>query len=103
VHNALLVPQDAVLQTQGQYQVAVVDSDNKVTMRTVTLGQQVASLQVIQSGVSAGERVVTEGLQKVHDGSEVTPHVAAAQPPAENTPGSASEAPSAAATSSGQS
>ena len=45
LHNALLVPQDAVLETQGQYQVAVVDSDNKVTMRTVELGQQIGGLR----------------------------------------------------------
>jgi membrane fusion protein (multidrug efflux system) len=101
VHNALLVPQNAVLQTQGQYQVAVVDSDNKVTMRTVTMGEQVGGLQLIQSGVSPGERVVTEGLQKVHDGIEVNPHVAAE--PALSTPGSPGEAPSAAATSGSQS
>ena len=70
-----MVPQDAVLETQGQYQVAVVDSDNKVTMRTVEIGQQAGGLQVIEKGVSPGERVITEGLQKVHDGMEVKPRV----------------------------
>ncbi len=93
-HNALLVPQDALLQTQGQYQVAVVDSDNKVTMRNVTIGQQVGALQIVQTGVSAGERVITEGLQKVHDGMEVNPHVVAIQPPAETAPGAGAAAPS---------
>ncbi len=102
VHNALLVPQNAVLQTQGQYQVAVVDSDNKVTMRTVTMGEQVGGLQLLQSGVAPGERVVTEGLQKVRDGMEVNPHVAAA-PTVESTPGAAGQSPPAAANSSGQS
>ena len=103
VHNALLVPQDAVLETQGQYQVAVVGSDNKVTMRTVELGQQAGGLQLIKKGISPGERVVTEGLQMVHDGMEVKPRVIPAQPAPEGTPGSAGEAPSPGATSSRQS
>ncbi len=102
VHNALLVPQNAVLQTQGQYQVAVVDSDNKVTMRTVTMGEQVGGLQLLQSGVAPGERVVTEGLQKVRDGMEVNPHVTAA-PTVESTPGAAGQSPPAAANSSSRS
>ncbi len=103
VHNALLVPQDAVLETQGQYQVAVVGSDNKVTMRTVELGQQAGGLQLIKKGISPGERVVTEGLQMVHDGMEVKPRVVPAQPAPEATPGSAGEAPSPGATSRSQS
>ena len=96
-HAALLVPQDAILETQGQYQVAVVDSGNKVMMRTVTIGQQVGSLQIVQTGISAGEHVVTEGLQKVRDGMEVDPHVVAIQPPSEVVPGAAAAAPSAVA------
>ena len=103
LHNALLVPQNAVLETQGQYQVAVVDSGNKVTMRTVDLGQQVGGLQLIEKGVSPGERVITEGLQKVHDGMEVKPRVMPAQPAPESAPGSAGKAPSPVATSSSQS
>jgi RND family efflux transporter MFP subunit len=99
IHNALLVPQGAVLETQGQYQVAVVDAGNKVTMRTVAIGQQAGGLRLIDNGISPGERVITEGLQKVHDGMEVNPHVV----PAEPATGSAGEAPSSAATSGGQS
>jgi membrane fusion protein (multidrug efflux system) len=96
VHNALLVPQGAVLETQGQYQVAVVGSDNKVTMRTVTIGKQSGGLRLIETGISPGERVITEGLQKVHDGMEVNPHVVPAEP-------AAGSAPASAATSGGQS
>jgi membrane fusion protein (multidrug efflux system) len=102
-HNALLVPQNAVLETQGQYQVAVVGSDNKVSMRTVEVGQQAAGLRIIEKGVSPGERVVTEGLQMVHDGMEVQPRVIPAQPAPVSTPGSAAEAPSPGAASSPQS
>ena len=81
IHNALLVPQDALFQTQGQAQVAVVGDDNKVTMRNVEVGQTFAGFQLIQKGVSAGEHVVTEGLQKVHDGLLVSPHLVASTPP----------------------
>ena len=79
--GALLVPQAAVLETQGQYQVAVVGADNKVTMRTVTTGKKVGDdLRIIEQGVSPGERVITEGLQKVQDGSEVKPRQAPPEP-----------------------
>jgi membrane fusion protein (multidrug efflux system) len=73
VHNALLVPQQAILETQGQYQVAVVGADNRVSMRTVTPGKSYGDLKVIQEGITSGERVVTEGVQKVTDGMEVRP------------------------------
>jgi RND family efflux transporter MFP subunit len=102
-HNALLVPQDAVLETQGQYQVAVVGSDNKVTMRTVEVGQQAGGLQIIEKGVSAGERVITQGLQKVSDGMEVKPQLVRPEPASAESPASAGQAPSAAATPGSQS
>lgn len=103
LHNALMVPQDAVLETQGQYQVAVVDSGDRVTMRTVEIGKQVGSLRLITKGVSPGERVIIEGLQVVHDGMEVKPHVSPVESEPTSTPGSAGAAPSAAATSSSRS
>ena len=99
-HNVLLVPQGAVLETQGQYQVAVVDADNKVTMRTVEIGKQSGGLRLINKGISPGERVITQGLQKVHDGMEVKPTVVAVEPAPQATPGSADGVPSPAATSS---
>jgi membrane fusion protein (multidrug efflux system) len=74
--GALLVPPAAVLETQGQYQVAVVGADNKVTIRRVTLGKLAAGLRIISSGVSSGEHVITEGLQKVSDGMVVAPTLA---------------------------
>jgi RND family efflux transporter MFP subunit len=91
--GALLVPQAAVLETQGQYQVAVVGADNKVTLRTVKTGKKVGDdLRIVDEGVSPGERVITEGLQKVSDGSEVKPRQAPPEPsPA--TSGSSSQAP----------
>jgi RND family efflux transporter MFP subunit len=86
--DALLVPQGAVLETQGQYQVAVVGADNKVTMRMVTTGKQVGDLRIIDQGVSVGERVITEGLQKVSDGMEVKPQLAPSEPAPAATPAS---------------
>jgi RND family efflux transporter MFP subunit len=70
-HGALLVPQRAVSELQGTYQVAVVGDDGKVSIRAVTVGPRVDSLWVIDTGLHAGERVVVEGTQKVRDGMTV--------------------------------
>jgi len=70
--NALLVPQRAVTELQGSYQVAVVDHDNKVSIRPVTVGDRVGNLWIVTSGLKDGERVIVEGLQKVRDGGVVT-------------------------------
>jgi RND family efflux transporter MFP subunit len=71
--GALVVPQRAVSQLQGADQVAVVGTDNKISIRTVRTGERVDSMWVISSGVMAGDRVVAEGTQKVKDGSSVIP------------------------------
>lgn len=69
--GALLVPQRAVMEQQGSYQVAVVGPDQKVDIRPVKVGQQVGGLWVIDEGVRPGERVIVEGLQKVRPGMVV--------------------------------
>jgi RND family efflux transporter MFP subunit len=71
--DALLTPQSAVAQSQGSYQVAVVGSDRKVSMRAVKPGQTVGTMWVIDEGLKPGEQVVVEGLQKLRDGTLVTP------------------------------
>lgn len=71
--DALLVPQLAVQEVQGAHQVAVVGADNKVSMRTVKAGARVGNLWVIDEGLSPGERVIVEGVQKVRDGIVVNP------------------------------
>jgi membrane fusion protein, multidrug efflux system len=71
--GALLVPQRAVSELQGGYQVAVVGADNKVDVRTVTVGDRVDSRWIITSGVSAGDRVVVEGVQRMRTGVHVNP------------------------------
>jgi RND family efflux transporter MFP subunit len=74
--GALLIPQSAVAQSQGSYQVAVVGGDHKVSMRTVKPGETVGTMWVIDSGLKPGEQVVVEGLQKLKEGSAVTPKAA---------------------------
>jgi RND family efflux transporter MFP subunit len=71
--DALLVPQRAVTELQGSYQVAVVDAENKVRIRAVKVGDSIGSDLVITEGLKPGERVIAEGLQKVRPGMTVNP------------------------------
>jgi membrane fusion protein (multidrug efflux system) len=71
--KAILIPQRAVTEMQGSYQVAVVTADNKVDIRPVKVGQRSGSLWIIDHGLTLGERVVVEGLQKVKAGMTVDP------------------------------
>jgi RND family efflux transporter MFP subunit len=71
--DALLVPQRAVIETQGLYSVMVVGQDNKVNIRPVKTGDRVGQMWVITDGVKAGERVIVEGVQKAREGSVVNP------------------------------
>jgi membrane fusion protein, multidrug efflux system len=85
--GALLVPQRAVQELQNLYSVAVVDASNKVAFRNVKVGMKVDSLWVIEEGLKPGERVVTEGLQKVQDGMTVAPKAAPAEAEAQPAAG----------------
>jgi membrane fusion protein, multidrug efflux system len=71
--DALLVPQRAVSELQGSYQVAVVGRDNKIEMRTIKVGERSGSQWVIEDGLKAGETVVVEGTQKIKPGAVVQP------------------------------
>ena len=73
--DALLVPQRAVSELQGSFQVAVVGDDNKVSIRPVKVGEKVDQMWIINEGLKAGERVVVEGTQKVRPGMVVSPIV----------------------------
>ena len=77
--DALVVPQRAVSELQGSYQVAVVDQENKVSIRPVKVGDTSGSEWVISEGLKAGERVVAEGVQKVRPGMVVSPKPFVAQ------------------------
>ncbi|HEY6971157.1 MAG TPA: efflux RND transporter periplasmic adaptor subunit [Candidatus Angelobacter sp.] len=69
---ALLVPQRAVIQTQGAYQVAVVTQDNKAAIRPVKVGERVGDMWIIREGIQPTDRVIVEGFQKVKEGTPVS-------------------------------
>ena len=89
--GALLVPQRAVTELQGGYQVAVVGKDNKVSIRPVKVGERVGSLWMVQEGLKPGERVVAEGIQRVHADMTVNPKPLKAMPEAKSAPTAKSE------------
>jgi membrane fusion protein (multidrug efflux system) len=60
-----------VSELQGTYQLAVVGTENKVSIRAVKLGDRVGPMWIVESGVNPGELVIVEGLQKVQNGSTV--------------------------------
>jgi membrane fusion protein (multidrug efflux system) len=71
--GALLVPQRAVSELQGSYQVAVVDHENKADIVSVKVGEQVGSMWIVEDGLKPGDRVVAEGVQKIRPGAQVNP------------------------------
>jgi RND family efflux transporter MFP subunit len=71
--GALLVPQRAVTELQGSYQVAVVGGGNKIEIRTVKVGDRVDTMWIVEDGLKPGETVVAEGTQKVRPGAVVKP------------------------------
>ena len=84
--GALLVPQRAVTELQGSYQVAVVGKDNKVEIRPVKVGERVGPQWIIEEGLKPGERVVAEGIQRVKAGMTVNPKPLKAMTEAKTTP-----------------
>lgn len=93
--NALVVPLDAVITIQNLHQLAVVGSDNKVTIRNVNVSFMTRSEAVITSGVSGGEKIVLQGIQKVTEGCTVMPLPAATPSPAANERASSKTIPAA--------
>ncbi len=71
--GALLVPQRAVTELQGSYQVAVVTPDHKAHIQAVKVGRRIDSMWIISDGLKPGESVVVEGTQKVREGGAVSP------------------------------
>jgi RND family efflux transporter MFP subunit len=72
VQNALVVPQEAVTELQGNFQVAVVDQNNKVSIRPVKMGERIGAMWQVSEGLKPGDRVIVQGLQKAREGSTVT-------------------------------
>jgi membrane fusion protein (multidrug efflux system) len=72
VTNALVVPQEAVAELQGNFQIAVVDQNNKVNIRPIKMGERIGAMWQVTEGLKPGDRVVVQGLQKAREGSTVT-------------------------------
>ena len=85
--DALVIPAKAVTELQGQYFVFVVGPENKAQFRKVQLGPKTGSLQVVEQGVTVGERVIVEGIQKVRPDAVVTPAPVAAPADSGKAPG----------------
>jgi membrane fusion protein (multidrug efflux system) len=73
MHGALLIPQQAVSELQGDYQVATVDRNNAVNIQTIKVGDQIGSSWVISEGLNSGDRVIVDGIQKLSPGMRVQP------------------------------
>jgi membrane fusion protein (multidrug efflux system) len=71
--NALLVPQSAVKELQGGYQVAVLGPDRKAVIRSVKAGQKIGKMWVIDDGLKLDDQIIVEGIEKVTDGTPVVP------------------------------
>ena len=80
VKDAILVPQRSVMEIQGLHNVFVVNADNTVENRSVTVGDKVGSSWLVTEGLKPGEKVIYEGLQKAKDGAVVTPVAADIKP-----------------------
>ena len=76
-HDALLVPQSAVTELQGVYQVAIVRGDNKVSIQNVQIGSQSGADWIVNQGLQAGDRVVVGGMQYARQGATVSPMLVA--------------------------
>ena len=74
--NALLVPQPAVIEVQSNYQLIVVGSDNKATVRPIKVGDRVGVNWIVTEGLKSGERVVVEGIQKIQTAAAQKPEMA---------------------------
>src|SRR5436190_7937600 len=70
--GAMVIPQEAVNELQGNFQIAVVGDDNKVSIRPVKMGERIGAMWEVTEGLKPGDKVVVQGLQKAREGSTVT-------------------------------
>jgi RND family efflux transporter MFP subunit len=73
LRGALLVPLQAVSELQGSYEVAALDGNDAVSIKTIHVGDQVGAWWVVSDGLNPGERVIVDGIQKVGPGMHVKP------------------------------
>jgi membrane fusion protein (multidrug efflux system) len=71
--NAVLVPQRAVRELQGQFQAFVVGADGVIEVRTIQLGPRIGNEWVVEQGLKAGERIALAGTQRLKAGAKITP------------------------------
>jgi RND family efflux transporter MFP subunit len=89
-YQALLVPEVAIGSDQARKFVFVVNADNSVVQKYVTLGQLIdGKLRVIKEGLGPDDRVIVNGMVRARNGIKVTPQEAGAQPPQQGAPGAA--------------
>jgi RND family efflux transporter MFP subunit len=82
--GAMVIPQEAVNELQGNYQVVVVDADNKAHIRPIKMGERIGALWEVTDGLKPGDKVIVQGWQKAREGSPVT--VKEWTPPAAQSP-----------------
>ena len=70
--GALVIPQEAVSELQGSYQVFVVGEDNKASVQPVKMGERLGPMWEVLEGLKPGDKVIVQGIQKVRPGSSVT-------------------------------
>ena len=71
--EVLVVPEKALISVQGSFSLGVVDQDRRVHLRQVEVGPAARGMRIVTKGVSEGDQVVVEGLQKISEGSLVAP------------------------------
>lgn len=72
VQNALIIPQKATYEIQDKKYVFIVGSDNRVTSREIAVTGGMPDLYVIERGLTEGEKIVLEGVQKIKDGDKIS-------------------------------
>src|SRR5213592_1441277 len=70
--GAMVIPQEAVNELQGNFQVAVVDENNKVSIRPVKMGERIGAMWEVTDGLKPGDKVIVQGIQKAREGAQVT-------------------------------
>jgi membrane fusion protein (multidrug efflux system) len=88
--NAMLVPQRAVNELQGGHLVAIIGTDDKVSIRPIKVGPKVDTMWIVDEGLKAGDRIVAEGVQKVREGMQVRAKPFQPESPVKEEPNTAS-------------
>jgi len=80
ISGGIMIPQRCIMELQARFRVFIVNNENKIELREIKVGPKFSDFWVITEGLTAGEKVVYEGLQKVKEGMQVTPEIQDVQP-----------------------